>query len=62
MLFQLIDDYLQRRPKDERPKHCFHPSSLHKSPRELYCHYLEGDNNQEFDSRIYRIFDNGKDP
>jgi hypothetical protein len=61
MLVQLIDDYLQHRPKDERSKHCFHPSSLHKSPRELYYNYLEGDNNQEFDSRLYRIFDNGHD-
>jgi hypothetical protein len=59
MLVKLIDDYLQHRPKDARPKNCFHPSSLHKSPRELYEHYLEGDNNQDFDSRILRIFDNG---
>ena len=28
MLVKLIDEYLQHRPKDERPKHCFHPSSL----------------------------------
>lgn len=59
MLVKLIDEYLQHRPKDERLIQCFHPSSLHKSPRELYYHYLEGDNNQEFDSRILRIFDNG---
>jgi hypothetical protein len=59
MLVQLIDDYLRHRPKDERPKHCFHPSGLHRSPKELYYQYLEGDNNQEFDSRILRIFDNG---
>jgi hypothetical protein len=61
MLVNSIDEYLQQRPKDERPKHCFHPSSLHKSARELYYHYLEGDNNQEFDPRILRIFDNGHD-
>lgn len=61
MLVKSIDEYLQHRPKDKRPKHCFHPSSLHKSPKELYHHYREGDNNQEFDSRILRIFDNGHD-
>ena len=59
MLIKAIDEYLQNRPKDERSIHCFHPSSLHKSAKELYWHYLEGDNNQQFDSRILRIFDNG---
>jgi len=59
MLIKMIDDYLQNRPKDERAKNCFHPSSLHKSARELYHHYLNGDNNQKFESRILRIFDNG---
>lgn len=59
MLIQAIDNLLQTRPKPERPKRCFHPSSLHKSPRELYYHYLEGDAHQEFESRILRIFDNG---
>jgi hypothetical protein len=59
MLIKAIDDYLQRRPRDERATRCFHPSSLHKSPRELYWHYLHGDNNQEFESRVLRIFDNG---
>ena len=59
MLIKTIDDYLQNRPRDVRAKNCFHPSSLHKSPKELYHHYLEGDTNQKFDSRILRIFDNG---
>ena len=59
MLISAIDRYLQSRPRDERAIRCFHPSSLHKSARELYWHYLEGDNNQEFDSRVLRIFDNG---
>jgi hypothetical protein len=59
MLIHAIDDYLQSRPRAERPRRCFHPSSLHKSPRELYYHYLHGDADQEFESRILRIFDNG---
>ena len=59
MLIKTIDDYLRSRPRDERPKRCFHPSSLHKSAKELYWHYLEGDNNGEFEPRILRIFDNG---
>jgi len=59
MLIKMIDDYLHNRPKDERAIHCFHPSSLHKSAKELYHHYLNGDNNQKFESRILRIFDNG---
>ena len=59
MIIEAIDNYLKNRPKDDRLKHCFHPSSLHRSPRELYYHYLEGDNNQEFAPRILRIFDNG---
>jgi hypothetical protein len=59
MLIKAIDEYLQARPNDERAKNCFHPSSLHKSPKELYHHYLNGDNNQQFDSRVLRIFDNG---
>jgi hypothetical protein len=59
MLIKAIDKYLQAKPRDEREKNCFHPSSLHKSTKELYWHYLEGDNNQQFDSRILRIFDNG---
>jgi hypothetical protein len=59
MLIAAIDNYLQRRPRDERAIRCFHPSSLRKSPKELYWHYFEGDNNEKFDSRILRIFDNG---
>jgi len=59
MLIKAIDEYLQARPKDERAKHCFHPSSLHKSAKELYHHYRSGDNNQKFEPRILRIFDNG---
>jgi hypothetical protein len=59
MLIKAIDEYLQAKPKDVRTKNCFHPSSLHKSAKELYWHYLEGDNNQQFDSRVLRIFDNG---
>ncbi len=59
MIIQAIDTYLQTRPRDERPKWCFHPSSLHLSANELYWHYLEGDDNRLFDSCILRIFDNG---
>lgn len=59
MIIHAIDSYLQKRPKDKRAKNCFHPSSLHKSAKELFHHYLEGDNSQDFDSRILRIFDNG---
>ncbi len=59
MLIASIDKYLQSRPRDERAIRCFHPSSLHKSLRELYWHYLNGDNNEKFDSRVLRIFDNG---
>jgi hypothetical protein len=59
MLITAIDQYLQKRPRDERPNHCFHPSSLNKSPRDLYWHYLNGDNNEKFNSRVLRVFDNG---
>lgn len=59
MIIQAIDNYLQTRPRDDRPKRCFHPSSLHLSAHDLYHHYLEGDENRQFDSRILRIFDNG---
>jgi hypothetical protein len=59
MIIKTIDEYLKTRPKDKRAKNCFHPSSLHKSPKTLYRHYLEGDNNQEFEPRIKRIFGNG---
>ena len=61
MIIQAIDSYLQARPRDERPKRCFHPSSLHLSANELYHSYLEGDGNRQFDSRVLRIFDNGHD-
>jgi hypothetical protein len=59
MIIQTIDSYLQTRPRDDRPKRCFHPSSLHLSAFELYHRYLEGDGNRQFDSRTLRIFDNG---
>ena len=59
MLIKTINEYLSKRPKTDRPKFCFHPSSLHKSPRELYYLYLDGDSDQEFEPRILRVFDNG---
>ena len=59
MLIMTIDKYLQERPRDERLKNCFHPSSLHKPARELYRQYLHGDTSGDFDSRTLRIFDNG---
>jgi hypothetical protein len=59
MIIKVIDDYLQRRPRDEREIRCFHPSSLHRSARELYWHYLNGDSDQGFGPRVLRIFDNG---
>jgi hypothetical protein len=59
MLIKAINDYLRDRPKDERARHCFHPSSLHKSPEELLKLYYAGDNSQEFPPRTLRIFDNG---
>lgn len=59
MLIQKIDEYLQARPKDERATHCFHPSSLHKSENYLFEAYLNGDNAEQFPSRVLRIFDNG---
>jgi hypothetical protein len=59
MIIEAIDSYLKARSKEDRPKRCFHPSSLHKSARELYHHYLNGDNSQEFEPRILRVFDNG---
>jgi hypothetical protein len=59
VVIKTIDNYLRSRPRDDRPKRCFHPSSLHKSATELYWHYLEGDNNIGFKPRILRIFDNG---
>lgn len=58
MIIDTIETYLKNRPNQERATHCFHPSSLHKSPKELYWHYL-GKESQYFPSRIKRIFDNG---
>jgi len=58
MIIKKIDEYLQARSREERAIRCFHPSSLHKSPKELYWHYLQGDASK-FDSRTLRIFDNG---
>lgn len=59
MLIDAIDGYLKARSRQQRAINCFHPSSLHKSPRELYWHYLNGDGAQDFEPRILRIFDNG---
>jgi len=59
MLTRLIDAVLSNRSKDDRPKRCFHPSSLHKPADELYRVYLDGDNAEVFDPRTLRIFDNG---
>jgi hypothetical protein len=59
MLIKAIDNYLENRRRDERPINCFHPSSLHKSARELYHHYLHGDIGEEFAPKILRVFDNG---
>lgn len=59
MLIKTIDQFLNRRPKEDRPKRCFHPSSLHKSVEELYRLYVEGDNSETFEPRILRVFDNG---
>jgi hypothetical protein len=58
MIIKAIDTYLETRPSDERPIRCFHPSSLHRPPRDLYWHYLKGDH-RAFDARTLRIFDNG---
>ena len=60
MILKIIDDYLNKRPKDERATRCFHPSSLHKSDEYLLKAYFEGDNVAEVSPRILRIFDNGK--
>lgn len=61
MIIKTLDEYLQTKPREERAIHCFHPSSLHKSAKELYNQYLNGDNNQRYNPRILRIFDNGHD-
>jgi len=58
MIIQAIESFLGARPRDQRPIRCFHPSSLHRSPRELYWHYLKGETNKH-DARTLRIFDNG---
>jgi hypothetical protein len=59
MLIEAIDKYLVTRPKDKRRINCFHPSTLHKSAKYLHGAYLNGDNDQDFEPRILRIFDNG---
>jgi len=58
MLIEKIDKYLITRKEPKRPNKCFHPSSLHKTPKELYYHYLDGEK-QHFPAKIKRIFDNG---
>jgi len=59
MFVQAIDRYLQNRARDKRAIRCFHPSSLHKSAKELHRMYFAGDANQSFPPRVLRIFDNG---
>jgi hypothetical protein len=59
MLIKTIDNYLQATQREKRQTHCFHPSSLHRSAKELYHLYLNGDDQREFEPRILRIFDNG---
>ena len=59
MIIQAIDTHLQNRERDKRAIHCFHPSSLHKSVKELLKIYYEGDTNTAFPARILRVFDNG---
>ncbi len=58
MLCRMIDEYLKSRARDPRAKRCFHPSSLHRSEKELYRMFFNGDQ-QEFAPRVLRIFDNG---
>ena len=57
MIIQAIDTHLQNRERDKRAIHCFHPSSLHKSVKELLKIYYEGDTNTAFPARILRVFD-----
>jgi hypothetical protein len=59
MLIQAIDQFLEERPKKPRRRKCFHPSSLHKSAKYLYHAYLNGDNTEDFEPRVKRIFDTG---
>jgi hypothetical protein len=59
MLIEAIDQYLVTRPKDKRRIKCFHPSTLHKNAEYLYYAYINGDNTQDFEPRLLRIFDNG---
>jgi hypothetical protein len=54
----MIDDYLVSRAREPRAKRCFHPSSLHRSEKDLYRMFFDGDQ-QEFAPRVLRIFDNG---
>jgi len=58
MIVEHIDKYILTRKEPKRKTHCFHPSSLHKSPKDLYYHYLTGEN-QRFSAQTRRIFDNG---
>jgi hypothetical protein len=60
VILKIIDDYLRKRPKDQRAIRCFHPSSLHKPEEYLLKAYFEGDNGAEASPRVLRIFDNGK--
>jgi len=59
MIIQTIDRYLQNQDRAKRAIGCFHPSSLHKSAKELYRIYFDGDADRSFPPRVLRIFDNG---
>ena len=59
MIIEAIDNYLAIRPKGTRASRCFHPSSLHRSAEDLFRLYFEGDDSEEFEPRVLRIFDNG---
>jgi len=58
MLVKLIDEHLKKKPRDPRARQCFHPSSAHKSAKELYRMYFNGDS-FNVSPRLQRIFDNG---
>jgi len=60
MIIQQIDKFLRERNKDIRNTKVFHVSSIHKKPKELYYEYLNI-NKPGYDTRIMRVFDNGKD-
>jgi hypothetical protein len=59
MIIRAIDEYLAKRPKDDRGTRYFHPSTLHKPAEYLFKAYLEGDNGRDFEPRLLRVFDNG---